>query len=71
MRATRRMDQMRLDQKATVGLAKGGKPYTGVRNTPVKPTLSDAGIDKNLASEGRKLGAVVALRAAFRRPAVW
>jgi N6-adenosine-specific RNA methylase IME4 len=58
MRATRRMDEMRQQQKDTVGLAKGGKPYTGVRNTPVKPTLADAGIDKNLAKEGRKLGAM-------------
>jgi N6-adenosine-specific RNA methylase IME4 len=63
MRATRRMDQMRQDQKATVGLAKGGTPYkgksTGVSKTPVdKPTLADAGIDKNLAKEGRKLGAL-------------
>lgn len=63
MRATRRMDQMRKEQKATVGLAKGGTPYkgksTGVSNTPVeKPTLAAAGIDKNLAKEGRKLGAM-------------
>src|SRR5262249_29855949 len=27
MRATRRMDQMRQEQKATVELAKGGRPY--------------------------------------------
>jgi N6-adenosine-specific RNA methylase IME4 len=68
MRATRRMDQMRQEQKKTVGLAKGGTPYknkgkgknsTGVSNTPVeKPTLADAGINKNLAKEGRKLGAL-------------
>jgi N6-adenosine-specific RNA methylase IME4 len=63
MRATRRMDQIRQDQKASVGLAKGGTPYktksTGVSKTPVeKPTLADAGIDKNLAKEGRKLGAL-------------
>lgn len=63
MRATRRMDQMREEQKATVGLAKGGTPYknkgksTGVSDTPVeRPTLAAAGIDKNLAKEGRKLG---------------
>lgn len=63
MRATRRMDQMRQDQKTTVGLAKGGTPYkgksTGVSKTPVeKPTLAETGIDKNLAKEGRKLGAL-------------
>ena len=66
MRATRRMDQMRQEQKATVGLATGGerggrKRIDGVRNTPsnaARPTLAEAGIDKNLAKEGRKLGAL-------------
>ena len=65
MRATRRMDQMRQDQKATVGLAKGargqGRPKIGgVKNTPPKlvPTLAETGIDKNLAKEGRKLGSL-------------
>lgn len=57
MRATRRMDQMRLNQKTTIGLEKGGRPLkTGVRKTPVLPTLLETGIDKNLAKEGRKLG---------------
>jgi N6-adenosine-specific RNA methylase IME4 len=65
MRATRRMDQMRQDQKKTVGLAKGaarkGVGKRGVKNTPHlvdKPTLAETGIDKNLAKEGRKLGAL-------------
>jgi N6-adenosine-specific RNA methylase IME4 len=65
MRATRRMDQMRQGQKATIGLAKGSKgkgrpPLGGLKNNPPKnvPTLADAGIDKNLAHEGRKLGAL-------------
>jgi len=58
MRATRRLDRLRQAQKETVGLAKGGKPYTGLRKNPVKPTLADAGIDKNLAHEGRKLSAL-------------
>ena len=60
MRATRRMDQMRQEQKDTIGLPKGGAPYhatTGVSNTPVV-TLAAGGIDKNLAKEGRKLGAL-------------
>jgi N6-adenosine-specific RNA methylase IME4 len=63
MRATRRMDQMRQEQKATVGLAKGtrgaGRPKIGGgKNPPPKPvpSLADAGIDKDLAKEGRKLG---------------
>src|SRR5262245_6378671 len=51
MRATRRMDQMRQDQKATIGLAKGGgdkrSEHRGKRNPTDPPTLADAGIDKN------------------------
>jgi N6-adenosine-specific RNA methylase IME4 len=59
MRATRRMDQMRQGQKATVGLAKGGHQTNRVMKKPSSvPTLSEAGIDKNLANEGRKLGAL-------------
>ncbi|MGO7570314.1 hypothetical protein ACC738_22570 [Rhizobium ruizarguesonis] len=48
MRATRRLDQMRQAQKATVGLSKGGRPApeTGFSNNPVIPTLSEAGIEK-------------------------
>lgn len=59
MRATRRMDQMRQDQKATVGLAKGKQSAKGLQKNPLgPPTLAEAGIDKNLAHEGRKLGAL-------------
>jgi N6-adenosine-specific RNA methylase IME4 len=60
MRATRRMDHMRKEQKATVGLAEhvGRKPKMGLRKNPIPPTLAEAGIDKNLAHEGRKLGAL-------------
>jgi N6-adenosine-specific RNA methylase IME4 len=61
MRATRRLDQMRQAQKATVGLASGGdatRRARGIENPERKPTLADAGIDKNLAKEGRKLGAL-------------
>jgi N6-adenosine-specific RNA methylase IME4 len=65
MRATRRLDQMRQAQAATVGLATGGeyggrKRKDGVRNTPaiVHATLASQGIDKNLAKQGRILGAL-------------
>lgn len=58
MRATRRMDQMRQDQKSTVGLAKGGGGKHGRKRVAEKPTLKETGIDKNLAHEGRKLGAL-------------
>jgi len=56
MRATRRMDQMRRQQKATVGLGLN----TGARGVGTKvrvdkkPTLAETGIDKNLANEGRQ-----------------
>jgi hypothetical protein len=63
MRAVRRLDQLIEAQKATVGLAKGGKPYqrkpTGVADTPVA-TLAMQGIDKNLAKQARVLGALSA-----------
>jgi hypothetical protein len=66
MRATRRLDQLRQEQAATIGLAKGtrgkGRPKKGgVKNTPPNndvPTLAEAGIDKNLAKNARRLGAL-------------
>jgi hypothetical protein len=62
MRATRRMDQMRQEQKITVGLASGKegkrKALGFSKNPSDRPTLAEAGINKNLAHEGRKLGAL-------------
>jgi N6-adenosine-specific RNA methylase IME4 len=59
MRATRRLDQLRQAQKDTVGLNEGGRPSkTGLANNPVLPTLASQGIDKNLAHNARKLGAL-------------
>jgi hypothetical protein len=62
MRATRRMDQMRQEQKATIGLAsgrEGKRKALGLpKNLRDRATLFEAGIDKNLAHEGRKLGAL-------------
>jgi N6-adenosine-specific RNA methylase IME4 len=55
MRATRRLDQLRRAQKATVGLAKN--QYAGLSENPA-PTLASQGIDKNLADQARKLGAL-------------
>ncbi|MGO6724415.1 hypothetical protein [Rhizobium ruizarguesonis] len=59
MRATRSLDQMRQAQKETVGLSLGsrGSKVKGAR-VDDKPTLAEAGINKNLANEGRKLGAL-------------
>jgi hypothetical protein len=59
MRATRRMDEMRREQKETVGVSAGtrGSRIKGAR-VDEKPTLAEAGIGKNLAHEGHKLGAL-------------
>jgi hypothetical protein len=41
LRATRRLDQLRQAQKATIELNEGGRPRkTGVSDTPVVPTLA-------------------------------
>lgn len=58
MRATRRCDQMRMKQKETVGLNAGARGVGTAVRVDDKPTLAEAGIDKNLANEGRKLGAL-------------
>jgi hypothetical protein len=66
LRATRRLDQLRVAQKETVGLnrgAAGGGARAGLRGaltTPrdTRPTLASQGIDKNLAKQARTLGAL-------------
>lgn len=58
MRATRRMDQLRQEQKATIGLNKGVRRVGKKPARDTRPTLAEAGINKNLAHEGRKLGAL-------------
>jgi len=60
-RATRRIGELIKEQKQTVGLNEGGpkpKKLTGLSNNPVRPTLADAGIDKNLANEARQLASL-------------
>jgi N6-adenosine-specific RNA methylase IME4 len=60
MRATRRLDELRRAQAATVGLNQGAVPgKTGLKSNPVldtRPTLASQGIDKQLANQGRILG---------------
>ena len=57
MRATRRVDELRIAQKETVGLARPpGK--IGLVSNPISPTLASQGIDKNLAHQARRLGAL-------------
>ena len=55
MRATRKLDQLRQVQKETVGLSRGAAVPTRVDD---KPTLASQGIDKSLAHNARKLGAL-------------
>ena len=56
MRATRRLGEMVREQKLTIGLAKGGRPKTGLSENPVSvPTLASQNIDKNLAAQARTL----------------
>jgi hypothetical protein len=80
MEAELRLGQMMKEQKAAVGLNKGGRPKTGLFENPVsppKPTLAEAGIDKNLANRARSFAAmpeeefqqaVEAKRAAIQTP---
>jgi hypothetical protein len=57
MRATRRLDELRREQKDTVGLSAGtrGSRVKGAR-VDEKPTLASQGINKNLAQQARVLG---------------
>jgi hypothetical protein len=60
MFAERRLGQMMKEQKKIIGLNRGGRPKTGLSENPVsfKPTLAEAGIDKNLAHRARSLAAM-------------
>src|SRR5215831_21400540 len=58
MRATRRLDEMRQAQQATVGLDNGGGDHRVGKKPGAKPTLAEAVIDKNLAHQARQLGAL-------------
>ena len=45
-------------------MAKAGRPTIGVGNTPIKqgaPTLTEFGVEKNLAKDARALAAVAGL----------
>jgi hypothetical protein len=57
MRATRRLDELRREQKDTVGLSAGtrGSRVKGAR-VDQKPTLASQGIGKSLAQQARVLG---------------
>jgi hypothetical protein len=56
--ATRRIDQLRLAQKETIGLATCGdamKARVGEKPEVEHPTLASQGIDKNLAHQARAI----------------
>jgi len=56
MPATRRINELVEAQRETVGLATGGDARhvtRGIQNPEQKPTLAQAGIDKNLAKQVR------------------
>ncbi|MCZ6674654.1 MAG: hypothetical protein O7C75_17125 [Verrucomicrobia bacterium] len=60
-RAERRVGELLVEQKETVGLAKGGgDTSTGSRVVPVQEplTLAEAGIDKKLSMRSQKLAAI-------------
>jgi hypothetical protein len=61
MRATRRLDELIKAQASTIGLNRGTL-RRGLENNPRddRPTLDSQGINKNLASEARMLGAMSA-----------
>ena len=62
LRAERRLGEMIIAQKKTIGLAKGGQPHqtksTGSSAEPVALTLAAAGIDKKLSARTQKIAAI-------------
>ncbi|MGX1353495.1 N6-adenosine-specific RNA methylase IME4 [Bradyrhizobium elkanii] len=64
-RAERRLGELVAEQKATVGLAKGGRPYQSRSTcsdeeqvTERPATLAEAGIDRKLSSKAQRLAAM-------------
>ena len=74
-RAERRLGELLLAQKATVGFAKGGQPYQATRSKKAQielpaPTLADASIDRTAfgigtGDSGQSLDKLVTLNFAF------
>ncbi|QUS40592.1 hypothetical protein RPMA_18420 [Tardiphaga alba] len=67
VRATKRLGEMIAEQKATVGLAKGGKPYQDATCSESEQverplTLEEAGIDRKLSSHAQKVAALGDIR---------
>jgi N6-adenosine-specific RNA methylase IME4 len=68
VRAIKRLGEMIAEQKATVGLAKGGQPYqeastcTDAEQVERPLTLEEAGIDRKLSSYAQKVAALGPIR---------
>lgn len=58
MRAERRLGELMEYQRQTVGMNTGAKGVGTEVRVDTKPTLAEAGIDKNLADRARKMAAV-------------
>jgi N6-adenosine-specific RNA methylase IME4 len=58
LRAEKRVGEMMAAQKEAVGFNHGGGDHRVSEKPGAKPTLADAGIDKNLANRARKLHAL-------------
>jgi hypothetical protein len=63
IRAERRLGELLVEQKATVGLNRGlvGRAVSGSTAEPLKdtrPTLSDIGVDKKLSSHAQRVAAI-------------
>jgi hypothetical protein len=63
-RATRRLGELMEAQRKTVGLAKGAAEKRGLSENP-RITLTEIGVDKNLANQARKRHAEAALLALY------
>ena len=68
VRAERRLGEMIIEQRTTVGLAKGGKPYQSDLTPSVEeevervPTLKEAGIDHKLSSRAQRIAEIGSIR---------
>ena len=62
IRAERRLGAMLLEQKETVGMAKGGTPYrstcSATEQVENPPTLTDVGIDRKLSMRAQKVASI-------------
>ncbi|PWJ88408.1 N6-adenosine-specific RNA methylase IME4 [Mesorhizobium loti] len=60
IRAERRLGELIVAQKTTIGLNPGGRPKTSASRgqVPEQPTLSDVGVDRKMSARAQKMAAV-------------